>query len=273
VAGDWLKMRHDLADDPSVIRVASDLGTDEDAVLGKLFRLWSWADRHTIDGEAPGVGLAWVDRLTRCDGFGAALVRAGWLEELEGGLLFPKFHRHCSDTAKQRALTKNRVDRHRNAASVTRALPEKRREEVPPPPREASQEEGKADPWPDFRNAWNKGTGAPWKPSEPPPAWAERIAVSGWQDQALEAIGRLSGCRFFKTPVSLPQFLGPKFVTLCLGGQYDSPRASKGSAAAPDGKPSADELAARFHARDPDKERQLAQFIEAKRRRARTSVT
>ena len=139
MAGDWLKMRHDLADDPAVIRVAADLSIDEDMVIGKLFRLWSWADRHTTDGEAEGIGQAWVDRLTRCEGFGAALERAGWLEKKTGGLCFPRFHRHCSDTAKARALTAQRVKRSRNGASVTQALPEERREteEVPPPPREA----------------------------------------------------------------------------------------------------------------------------------------
>ncbi len=36
MAGDWLKMRHDLADDPSVIRVAADLSIDEDLVMGRL---------------------------------------------------------------------------------------------------------------------------------------------------------------------------------------------------------------------------------------------
>jgi hypothetical protein len=228
MAGDWLKMRHDLADDPAVIRLGSACGIDEDAVLGKLFRLWCWVDRHTTDGRAEGVGAPWVDRLSRCEGFGAALVRVGWLEECDGGLMFPKFHRHCSDTAKQRAQTSERVKRHRNAPSVTEALPEKRREEVPPPPREVSLEVGQEDTWKAFRLAWNKGRGTPWKPSEPPPAWHERSADAGWLKDAGEAIGRLGGCRFFTSPVTLPQFLGPKFVRLCLGGQYDAPKATKG---------------------------------------------
>jgi hypothetical protein len=37
----------------------------------------------------------------------------------------------------------------------------------------------------------------------------------------LEAIERLGKCRFFKTAVSLGQFCGPDFVTLCNGGEYD----------------------------------------------------
>lgn len=273
MAGDWLKMRHDLADDPAVIRLAAACSIDEDAVIGKLFRLWSWADRHTIDGVADGIGLAWVDRVARCEGFGAALVRVGWLVESDSGLSFPKFDRHCSDTAKQRALGKDRMKRARDAdvalpaqqkrnTSVTKASPEKRREEVPPPPREASLS------WEEFRKRWNDGAGARWAAPEPPPGWEERIAEAGWLDQAVEAISRLPGCKFFTTPVSLKQFCGPAFVRLCLGGQYDTPKTGRGAGLTPDGKLSAAALAERFHAPDPEKERKLAEFIEAKKRRA-----
>ena len=243
MAGDWLKMRHDLADDPAVIRVAADLGIDEDAVLGKCFRLWSWADRHTTDGQASGIGLAWVDRLTRCDGFGAALVRAGWLDELDGGLCFPRFDRHCSDTAKQRALDSRLKAEKRDVrqragqkpdkcpdAIRTTAGPEKRREEVPPPPREAAQGEPEATDgeWLAFRKLWNAGAGRPWKPGAPPDGWSERVAEPGWLEQAREAVARLPRCKFFSDPVTLPQFVGPKFVPLCLGGQYDAAKAKKG---------------------------------------------
>jgi hypothetical protein len=243
MAGDWLKMRHDLADDPSIIRAAADLGIDEDAVLGKCFRLWSWADRHTTDGQASGIGLAWVDRLTRCDGFGAALVRAGWLDELDGGLCFPRFDRHCSDTAKQRALDSRLKAEKRDVrqragqkpdkcpdAIRTTAGPEKRREEDPPPPREAAQGEPEATDggWLAFRKLWNAGTGRPWKPGAPPDGWSERLAEPGWLEQAREAVARLPRCKFFSDPVTLPQFVGPRFVPLCLGGQYDAAKAKRG---------------------------------------------
>jgi hypothetical protein len=242
MAGDWLKMRHDLADDPSIIRAAADLGIDEDAVLGKCFRLWSWADRHTTDGQASGIGLAWVDRLTRCDGFGAALVRAGWLDELDGGLCFPRFDRHCSDTAKQRALDSRLKAEKRDVrqragqkpdkcpdAIRTTAGPEKRRVEVPPPPREAAREgEDIRDAWLPFRKLWNAGTGRPWKPAGPPDGWSERVADPGWLEQAREAVARLPRCKFFSDPVTLPQFVGPRFVPLCLGGQYDAAKAKRG---------------------------------------------
>jgi len=243
LAGDWLKMRHDLADDPAVIRLASLCELDEDAVIGKLFRLWSWADRHSKDGHVEGVDLAWVDRLAKRDGYGAALVRVGWLVETGEGLSFPRFDRHCSDTAKTRALGKNRVETHRNASSVTSAddpvtldaLPEKRREEkrreLPPLPREGFDKAA----WQTLRRAWNASKGKPWKPVNPHPKAVERLAETGWLDEALKAVERLASCRYFKTPVSLGQFCGPDFVTLCNGGEYDDSPAPKG--VRPDEKP------------------------------------
>lgn len=253
MAGDWLKMRHDLADDPAVIRVAAELSIDEDMVIGKLFRLWSWADRHTTEGEADGIGMSWVDRLTRCEGFGAALERAGWLAKTAGGLCFPRFHRHCSDTAKARALSSERMKRSRCAARATEAQPEKRREreEVPPPPREASLEAGQGDPWPEFRKAWNKGAGVPWTPETPPDGWQERIEASGWLDDARAALERLGGCKFFVKPVGLPQFINPKFVRLCLAGQYDTPKPDRSGKGREPDRPSAAEAAKRWGSVDP----------------------
>jgi hypothetical protein len=55
----------------------------------------------------------------------------------------------------------------------------------------------------------------------------ERLAEQGWLDEALKAIERLGSCRFFKTAVSLGQFCGPDFVTLCNGGEYDDRNETK----------------------------------------------
>jgi hypothetical protein len=42
-----------------------------------------------------------------------------------------------------------------------------------------------------------------------------------WLRTALEAIPRLAGCRYFKTPVGLPQFCGEGFADSVLAGAYD----------------------------------------------------
>lgn len=144
MAGDWIKMRCDLAEDPAVIAMAAALEIEDDAVVGKLHRLWSWADRQSRDGHAVGVTASWVDRYVHRDGFAAAMQSVGWLDMTGAGLHFPNFDRHNGKTAKQRALSNVRQQQHR--ANVTESVTsssrtqrdkpvtreEKRREEIPP---------------------------------------------------------------------------------------------------------------------------------------------
>ena len=135
MAGDWIKMQIGLDHSPEVIRLATALEIPETQVVGSLFKLWSWADQHTEDGNACGVTYFWIDRYISIDGFALALADVGWLSESDDGLLIPNFERHNGKSAKHRAKTNRRVSEHRkrNGASVTdraqKALPEKRREE------------------------------------------------------------------------------------------------------------------------------------------------
>jgi hypothetical protein len=41
---------------------------------------------------------------------------------------------------------------------------------------------------------------------------------------ATEAIGRLGDCRYFKTPMTLIQFLKPGWAHKVLGGSFDNPK-------------------------------------------------
>jgi len=131
MAGEWIKMRIDLASDPAVVRIRRATGIDADAVVGKLHRLWAWADTHTADGTAAGLDVEWVDELAGCKGFGEAMIATGWLEASADGLRFANFERHNGQPAKVRALRKTRMERFRGAARATDAPPEeeKRREE------------------------------------------------------------------------------------------------------------------------------------------------
>jgi hypothetical protein len=137
MAGDWIKVEHTTPDKPEVMAMAEllDFDTAEamhkpDAIVGKLIRLWVWADQQTFDGEAGGNGVsvtkAFLDRLTCCDGFASALESVGWLKVEDGRVVFPNFSRHNLETAKSRALGRNRKARHDakgNADGVTSALP------------------------------------------------------------------------------------------------------------------------------------------------------
>lgn len=129
MAGDWIKFQIDTPDKPEVVAIASRLGIDPDAVVGKLIRVWSWFDKHTVDGNAESVTLAFLDRITGITGFGEQMVFVGWLEQNGSILTMVNFGYHNGSSAKSRALGKDRVDKYRNAHTVTEALPEKRREE------------------------------------------------------------------------------------------------------------------------------------------------
>lgn len=132
MAGDWMKIELELPDKPEVHAISAMLNLDPDCVVGKLIRVWQWFDKHTVDGNAYGVTYSLPDRISGVTGFGEAMSFVGWLEQHDKTLVMPKFDRHTSESAKQRALTAKRVAKKRNAESnddsVTKTLPEKRRE-------------------------------------------------------------------------------------------------------------------------------------------------
>lgn len=138
MAGDWLPMRLDLAKDPAVISITAQLDglVDEEHTVGKLHTLWSWANSQLEDGNAPGVTESWIDRYIGVPGFAKALAGERWLVIGKAGIRFPKWDRWNAQGAKKRLLTTIRVRKHRlttsekgNAGSVTKALPQERREE------------------------------------------------------------------------------------------------------------------------------------------------
>lgn len=241
MAGNWIKLRHDIFDDPDIRRLARATGLDQDQVIGKVARLWSWADRHGINGQL-NAQLDDVDDQVGKVGFAAALVSVGWLSTQEGGIVIPHWERHFSDSAKARALGALRVEKHRNGDSVTHppdpvtlgALPEKTRgDNPPPPPREASHDEAAAA----LRAAWTSAAAAghvqPYKAKQLPRAFDARAAEDGWLDDAIRAIGHLPRCRFFDTPVTLIQFCGEGFVGRVLAGQYDAKKPVRGPGGPP----------------------------------------
>lgn len=114
MAGDWIKMRCDLHDDPAVVLISTALNIGEDEVVGKLHRLWCWADKHALDGRAPAITVKWVDRFVGRRGFADAMVLAGWLLFDEKGISFPKFDRHNGASAKRRCADTERKRESRN---------------------------------------------------------------------------------------------------------------------------------------------------------------
>ncbi|EHK65976.1 hypothetical protein [Achromobacter arsenitoxydans] len=150
MAGDWIKMRSNLWDDPRVARLVDLTDSSEAAVIGGLYWLWATADQHTADGFMPGLSCRQIDRKTGVQGLGQALVDIGWIENHSEGVFIVNFEDHNGASAKKRAQTAKRVANHRssnapetpsddssNAPSVTGALArerEEKEEEIPPNP-------------------------------------------------------------------------------------------------------------------------------------------
>ncbi|MFC4727129.1 hypothetical protein [Coralloluteibacterium thermophilus] len=157
MAGDWIKFDVTTPDKPEVVAIAADLGIDQDAVVGKLLRIWIWADQNSVAGNGLSVTSAFLDRLAFCPGFAGAMRKIGWLAGDDGALSFPNFERHNGKTAKNRAVSNRRVAEHRSArngdvtpdvtpGALQKSLPEKRREEKeekpPIPPASGGEADG-----------------------------------------------------------------------------------------------------------------------------------
>lgn len=281
MAGNWIKLRHDLLDAPEVRRLARATGLDRDQVYGKLFRLWSWADRHGLNGHIDAE-LEDVDDQVGQVGFGAALVSVGWLVSQDGGIEIPHWERHFSDSAKARGLAVKRMERVRCAKSATdppepvarAAQPDKRRLDIPPPPPvdAAPPEEAAAT----IRAAWaqivRSGHGKPYKAAKMPDGWADRLAEPGWLDEALRAIEHLPKCRYFTQPATLFQLCGPGFVTRVLAGQYDEAKPVKAARVDPSAPPPL-RVDPSFAAAREATERREREQMEAEHRRLDQAAT
>jgi hypothetical protein len=124
----WIKITHETPDKPEIIRMAEILNIDQDAVSGKCLRVWIWADQQTISGDDLIVTSSFLDRLTNCSGFSAALLEVRWLKSRNGRFSLPNFDRHNGQTAKNRALSADRMQRQRYAQNVTETAPELEKE-------------------------------------------------------------------------------------------------------------------------------------------------
>lgn len=111
MAGDWIKMRGNLWDDPRVGALVDATETTEATIVGGLYWLWATADQHTEDGLMPGLSVRQIDRKTGIQGFGEALVSVDWLSEENGGVRLARFTEHNGASAKSRATDAQRKAR------------------------------------------------------------------------------------------------------------------------------------------------------------------
>lgn len=125
MAGDWIKMRSNLWDDPRVAKMCDQTNAGESAIVGGLYWLWATADQHSEDGIMLGLTLRAIDRKTGIQGFGDALVSAGWLKDHPEGVRIVRFAEHNGKSAKRRCsesvrkMSARDADRLRNECGNT----------------------------------------------------------------------------------------------------------------------------------------------------------
>ncbi|WP_312237332.1 hypothetical protein [Stenotrophomonas sp.] len=142
MAGDWIKMRSNLATSPKVVRIASALKADRLRVIGGLHAVWCLFDTHSDDGTLVGYSPVVLDDLIGWPGFSAAMIAVEWMLEDGENLVVPRFDDHNGASAKRRAQDADRKKNVRNMsapasaseADKKRTREEKRREEEKSPP-------------------------------------------------------------------------------------------------------------------------------------------
>lgn len=131
MAGDWIKMRGNLWDDPRVTKLCDMTDQSEATIVGALYWLWAMADQHTEDGYLDGLTTRQIDRKTGVQGFANALASIGWIEVNEHGITIVRFEDHNGDSAKKRCQGSKRAAKHRTSnAEVTQPALRERYESV-----------------------------------------------------------------------------------------------------------------------------------------------
>lgn len=110
----WIKIEVSTPDKPEICALAKKLRLDADSVMGKLVRLWSWAELSNANPNDLNVTKGFIDRVCGRKGFAEALMQVGWLQEDGENLFFPHFSRHNGNASKVRGLTARRVELHRH---------------------------------------------------------------------------------------------------------------------------------------------------------------
>ncbi len=119
MAGDWIKMREDLHEDPAVLWMSQQLSVRPETIVGFCHRFWGLVSRQTCDGLLVGPTLSSLGNVIGLPGFPELLMQAGWLDYDESDknrpvVMIPKFERHLSESAKKRALAAERKKQERD---------------------------------------------------------------------------------------------------------------------------------------------------------------
>jgi len=210
MAGDWIKMRGNLWDDPRVSKLCDITNQSEAAIVGALYWLWATADQHTEDGIMYGLTPRQIDRKTGVQGFAEALISIGWIADHPEGIRIINFTDHNGASAKKRCSTAKRVATFRSCnddvthealqderISVSDALArEEKRREVHKPTREP---DGFAEFWSAYPKKVGKGAAeTAWRKLRPPSG----VCVSAVESAKRSAQWQKDGGQFIPNPAT-----------------------------------------------------------------------
>jgi hypothetical protein len=235
MAGEWIAYDLALPQKPEVQELIDTTGLPVQDVVFNLLNLWGWASMHCADGTARMTIARLVRTCGATEDFWNAVASVGWLEidQTAATVAVPGWDRRFSQAAKSRAQHADRSREHEERNPGRKRRPEPSCADAPDDPaherRRGDEIRGEVhhhprEAWEKFQQAWNAGKGRKWTPATPPDGWEDRLAETGWFDVAIEAIGRIGECRYFKTPMTLIQFVKPGWAHKVLGGSFDSPR-------------------------------------------------
>jgi len=116
--GDWIKIESDLRHHPKVLAMAKRLGVTSVTALGCTISVWGALDQFGRDGRLEKMGADALDAMVDTPGFASAMEAVGWLVvHSNGDLECPDYEAHNGPTAKARAATQKRVQKHRSTPS------------------------------------------------------------------------------------------------------------------------------------------------------------
>lgn len=123
MAAEWIKVVTNLTEKPEVLQISDATGIDCHGVVGRLIDVWSWASRNCRnDGVTHISALRQINKIAGCENFAEAMTECGWIAIKDTQMVFVNFDRHCSQTAKDRALSATRMAKKRSYDNVTPML-------------------------------------------------------------------------------------------------------------------------------------------------------
>lgn len=102
MAGFWIPWEVGLTRKREIVLIAKQLGITHREAAASCMEVWEWAQEQSTNGTIDGLSAEDISNIVRIPGIGEAMKMAGWLQNGNGMVHFPKWDRFNSKPAKQR---------------------------------------------------------------------------------------------------------------------------------------------------------------------------